>query len=131
MKFKVAAYFMRISSGNSYQHISELLGIGVSTAIWQCWQVAQAIDSVYGYLISEARYERSLGAIQEQFSGYGWRGVAGAIDCTHVKVTKPVGARGRRWRDRNKQFSTIVQAVTGPDLKFYDVFVGFSGAAHD
>lgn len=43
MEFKIAAYFMRMSTGDSYSSISELLGIGVSIAAWQCWQVAQAI----------------------------------------------------------------------------------------
>lgn len=95
--------------------------------------VAQAVVEVYGHLVSEARYKRSLGAIQEQFrvTGHGWHGVVGAIDCTHVKVAKLAGPQGKRWRDRNSLFSVIVQAVVGPDLKFYDVFAGFPGSAHD
>lgn len=46
-------------------------------------------------------------------------------------VSKPAGARGRRWRDRISNFSSEVQAVAAPDLKFYDVYVAFPGSAHD
>lgn len=110
VEFKIAAYLLRMSNGDSYGAISETLGIGVSTAIWHWWNVAQAIVKVYGHLISESRYERSLPTIQEQFlvTGHGWHGVVGAIDCTHVKVGKPPGPHGKKRRDRNKQFSTIV-----------------------
>lgn len=133
VEFKVAAYFLRMSTGASFRHISELLGIGFSTAIWHCWMVAQALVHVYRHLISEARYDRSLEAIQVQFrvTGHGWLGVVGAIDCTHVKIAKPDGPRGKRWKDRNSQFFIIVQAVVAPDRRFYDVFVGFPGAPHD
>lgn len=98
VEFKVAAYFLRMSTGASFRHISELLGIGVSTAIWHCWTVAQAVVQVYGHLVCETRYERSLGAIQEQFrvAGHGWHGVVRAINCTHVKVAKPAEPQGKR-----------------------------------
>lgn len=71
--------------------------------------------------------------MQAQFHNHpiGWLGIVGAIDCTHVVISKPGGAHGRRWRDRNSNFSSVVQAVAAPDLKFYDVYVGFPGAAHD
>lgn len=36
VEFKVATYFPRMSTGASFRHINELLGIGVSTAIWHC-----------------------------------------------------------------------------------------------
>lgn len=130
---KIAAYFIRMGSGDSFRIISELLGIGLSTAIWHCWKVALAIVEVYGHLCSQARYKRALPAIQEQFriTGHGWLGVVGAIDCTHIVISKPAGPHAKRWRDRNRQFSCIVQAVCAPDLKFYDAFVGFPGSAHD
>lgn len=132
VEYKVAAYFLRMSTGASFSLISELLDIGVSTASWHCWKVPEAIVHVYGHLISASRYERSLGAIQEQFrTSVGWQGAVGAIDCTHIKVKKPGGAHGRWWRNRNSQFSSIVQAVRAPDLKFHDGFLGFPGSAHD
>lgn len=95
---KLAAYLIRMSSGDSWRMIFESIGIGVSTAQWHCWMVAKAGVQVYGHLVCIVRYERSLPAIQAQLKvgGHGWFGVVGAIDCSHVVVGNSAGAHGKR-----------------------------------
>ena len=67
VEYKLAAFLLRVSSGDTFKMISELLGIGRTTAIWHCWMVAQAIVQVYKSLVNKANYERSLNDIQNQF----------------------------------------------------------------
>ncbi|KAM7302232.1 putative nuclease HARBI1 [Ixodes scapularis] len=58
-------------------------------------------------------------------------GVTGCIDCTHVRIKSPGGDDAEVFRHRKGVFSINVQAVTGPQLQFYDVVVSWPGSVHD
>lgn len=58
-------------------------------------------------------------------------GVIGCIDCTHVKIRSPGGITSEVYRNRKGWFSINVQAVTGPNLEFYDLVVRWPGSTHD
>ncbi|CAN7951495.1 unnamed protein product, partial [Ixodes pacificus] len=58
-------------------------------------------------------------------------GVTGCIDCTHVRIKSPGGDDAEVFRNRKGVFSINVQAVTGPQLQFYDVVVSWPGSVHD
>lgn len=58
-------------------------------------------------------------------------GVIGCIDCTHIKIRSPGGATSEVYRNRKGYFSINIQAVTGPNLEFYDLVARWPGSTHD
>jgi len=46
----------------------------------------------------------------------GFPGVLGAVDCTHIPIQSPGGARAEEFRCRKVFFSLDVQAACGPNL---------------
>ncbi|KAG0416981.1 hypothetical protein HPB47_005986 [Ixodes persulcatus] len=58
-------------------------------------------------------------------------GVTACIDCTHVRIKSPGGDDAEEFRNRKGVFSINVQAVTGPQLQFYNVVVSWPGSVHD
>lgn len=63
----------------------------------------------------------------------GLRGIPqvwGAIDCTHIRITKPKDS-GAQYVDRKSDYSILMQAVCDAQGVFQDVEVGDSGRTHD
>ncbi|XP_035457991.2 putative nuclease HARBI1 [Spodoptera frugiperda] len=58
-------------------------------------------------------------------------GVIGCIDCTHIKIRSPGGQSSEVYRNRKGYFSINVQAVTGPNLEFFDLVARWPGSTHD
>ncbi|CAN7995810.1 unnamed protein product [Ixodes hexagonus] len=58
-------------------------------------------------------------------------GVTGCIDCTHVRIKGPGGEDGEVYRNRKGYFSINVQAITGPQLQFFDIVARRPGSVHD
>lgn len=61
---------------------------------------------------------------------YGYPGVVGCIDCTHIKIYKPL-EQPVRYINRHHDHSILVQAVCDVDLLFRDVHSGQPGALGD
>ncbi|XP_050028688.1 putative nuclease HARBI1 [Dermacentor andersoni] len=57
--------------------------------------------------------------------------VTGCIDCTHVRIKSPGGNDAEVFRNRKGYFSFNVQAITGPQLEFFDLVASWPGSAHD
>ncbi|KAG0416382.1 hypothetical protein HPB47_006462 [Ixodes persulcatus] len=58
-------------------------------------------------------------------------GVTGCIDCTHVRIKSPYGDDAEVFRNRKGCFFINVQAITGPELQFFDVVACWPGSVHD
>ncbi|XP_050042808.1 putative nuclease HARBI1 [Dermacentor andersoni] len=58
-------------------------------------------------------------------------GVTGCVDCTHVRIKGPGGNDAEVFRNRKGFFSINVQAVSGPQLQFFDIVAGWPGSVHD
>ena len=61
----------------------------------------------------------------------GFQNCIGAIDCTHVYMKSPCGERSGDYRDRNSQFSTVMQVVVDHRMKFLHVSTEYPGSIHD
>ncbi|KAH9359797.1 hypothetical protein HPB48_020990 [Haemaphysalis longicornis] len=57
--------------------------------------------------------------------------VTGCIDCTHIEINSPGGYNAEVYRNRKGYFSINMQAVTGPNLEFFDVVASWPGSVHD
>lgn len=64
-----------------------------------------------------------------QIDGFPW--VAGAIDCTHVKIISRLGSVPELYRCRKGFFSINVQAVCDSSLKIRDVIARWPGSVDD
>lgn len=98
VELKVAALLKQLASGDEYKGISELLGIGETTCCYVAYQAACAVLSELRYLVSRERYAERLPSIQAAFfahRNFGWRGVCGAVDGTHIAIKRPRGIRGK------------------------------------
>lgn len=63
----------------------------------------------------------------------GLRGIPqvwGAIDCTHLRITKPHDS-GAQYVDRHSDYSILMQAVCDAQGVFQDIEIGDSGRTHD
>ncbi|RVE54447.1 hypothetical protein evm_000932 [Chilo suppressalis] len=57
--------------------------------------------------------------------------VIGCIGCIHIKIKSPGGLSAEVYRNRKGWFSVNVQAVTGPNLQFFDLVVRWPGSCHN
>ena len=55
----------------------------------------------------------------------------GAIDCTHIKITKPAKESSTGWFDREHNLSIILQVVVNHQMMFTDAFMGWAGSVND
>lgn len=61
----------------------------------------------------------------------GFPRVIGAVDCTHVKINSPGGARAELYRNRKGFFSVNVQAICDANLRIRSLIARWPGSVHD
>ena len=61
---------------------------------------------------------------------YGFPGVVGCIDCTHIKMNQPLEFP-QDFITRKQVFTINLQAVCDHNMLFTNVFCGFPGGSHD
>ncbi|KAL0879297.1 hypothetical protein ABMA27_003076 [Loxostege sticticalis] len=73
-----------------------------------------------------------LREVAEGFYGIdGFPRVAGALDCTHIKIISRGGVLSELYRCRKGYFSINVQVVCDADLKIRDIIARWPGSVHD
>lgn len=74
---------------------------------------------------------RERDVIKHEFERrYGYPGVVGVIDGTHITITAPLEQK-RKYVNRHHNYSVIAQAVCGHNKLFRDIFVGQPGSVGD
>ena len=128
----VAIALHHLSSGNNSGGVAELFGVS-RQCVGRCtFKFCKAVLKVLSpiYLSWPTIYERE--SIKSGFEAIqGFKNCVGAIDCTHVYMKSPCKKRSGDYRDRNNQFSTVMQAVVDHRMKFLNVATGFPGSIHD
>ncbi|XP_037784295.1 putative nuclease HARBI1 [Penaeus monodon] len=111
-------------------------------SIADCCEVSQAFVSicvsrvarVIAHLSSEyihfPPYMRRIYVMQEFMHIAGIPGVLGCIDCTHIAIQRPSSPRAEVFCCREGYFSINVQAVCGPQLKFFNIVARWPGSVH-
>lgn len=61
---------------------------------------------------------------------YGYPGVVGCIDGTHIYISSPL-FQAARYVNRFKKTSLLLQAVCDHNMVFRDIYVGQPGSVHD
>ncbi|XP_070377277.1 putative nuclease HARBI1 isoform X2 [Dermacentor albipictus] len=102
--------------------VGDLVNVSQPSVSRSIWEVTQAI--CVGLFRKYVRLPTSAEAKSVKTRFYniaGFPGVTGCIDCTHVQIISPGGDNAEVYRNRKGVFSINVQAVTGPELQFFDI----------
>jgi DDE superfamily endonuclease len=126
-----AVTLMHMAKNSTYDTLSELFGLGLSTIHYCIHDVVYAIVAHEDLRIEYPDGGRLARVIKGFRDKHGLPNCVGAVDGTLLKCVRPKGVEGADYYDRKKSFSTAMQAIVGPDCKFLDVYVGWPGAVHD
>ena len=128
-EFELLTLLRYLSTGSFMLISGSLLNVSKSTAHSFIHRSMRLICS----LASDWNdFPEDISRLKKRFkSKYSFPDVIGAIDCTHVKMNSTGGNFSEVFRNRKGYFSLNIQAVCGPNLKFYDVVLRWPGSTHD
>ena len=117
----VALY--RLATGESYRTISNLFGVGRSTACDGFWDVCHAI---YNFRPKGDEVKRMTKLFELKF---GFLMCGGAIDGTHIPIIAPEEYH-TDYYNRKGLYSILLQGLVNHEYKFIDIDVGQPGKCH-
>ena len=126
---KVAAALWRLANGHSYRTIGITLGMGTSSAMKYTHDFCVLCDARKKFIrlpsSSELPHIIQKFGLRSKISN-----VIAAVDDSHIPVLAPIRNK-EDYFDRKHRYSILMQGLVGPDLQFFDVFVGVPGSVHD
>lgn len=129
---QVAIAVMRLTTGNTFKTVSELLGCGRSTVVKIVNKFVNSVREKAGCFLQWPSTPEQFTRVKDGFlNKYGLLNCCGALDTTHIAMDLPSGEPADIWLDRNHNFSMALQAVVDTDLRFLDVCVGYPGSLTD
>lgn len=128
---RVAVTIWKLSTNVEYRTLSNLFGIGLSTA---SVIVAETCDAISSNLLK--RYVKipegdNLKEVVRGFESYwGFPQTAGAIDGSHIPIIRPEECASDYY-NRKGYYSIILQGLVDFRGHFMDVCIGWPGKVHD
>lgn len=120
-----------IASGSHQVSVGDCYNVS-QTRVSQCLSVvSRAIASRSRHYIKFPVGNDIHTTIQQFYDLRQMPGVIGAVDCTHIAITRPSCDNPELFRCRKGFFSLNVQAICGPDLTFYNIVARWPGSVHD
>ncbi|XP_037568004.1 putative nuclease HARBI1 [Dermacentor silvarum] len=112
--------------------VGDLVNMSQPSVGRSIWEVTQAICARLFRKYVRMPTSGEVKSVKTRFFNIAvFPGVTGCIDCTHVQIISPGGDTAEVYRNRKGVFSINVQAVTGPELQFFEVVAGWPGSVHD
>ncbi|XP_064475769.1 putative nuclease HARBI1 [Ornithodoros turicata] len=112
--------------------IGDLVKISQPATCNAIWAVTRSIASeLYPKYVKFPSASEAPSVMARFHSIAGFQRVTGCIDCTHVPINSPGGSDAEVYRNRKGVFSINVQAITGPELQFFDIVASWPGSVHD
>lgn len=128
---RLLIFLWYMASLDKYAAIADRFGVSESTA---SYAIRNLKSFIHDYLLSIIISWPTPQEQQEMKDMYmdlkKFPGVVGMIDGTHISIKKP-SIRGIDYYNRKDYYSIILQAVVREDLRFTNIFAGFSGKVHD
>lgn len=129
---QVAIAVMRLTTGNTFKTVSELLGCGRSTVVKIVNKFIISLREKAGSFLQWPSTPEQFARVKDGFHNkYGLVNCCGVLDTTHIAMDLPSGEPADIWLDRNHNFSMALQAVVDTELRFLDVCVGYPGSSSD
>ncbi|KAJ8909798.1 hypothetical protein NQ315_014736 [Exocentrus adspersus] len=120
------------ATGNFYISVGDFIGVHKTTAGRIIKRVTEALVSLCPEYIRMPQTEQEKrGVIMDFFSLAQFRGVCGAIDCTHISILSPGGENAEFFRNRKGYFSLNVQVVSDARNNIMDIVARWPGSCHD
>lgn len=128
-RFELLILLRYLATGSFLLVAGELLSISKSAAHIAVHRTMKKICALAPQII---KFREPLNAIKTHFeSKFGFPGVIGAIDCTHIKFESPGGSNAETFRNRKGHFSLNIQAVCDARHFFVDVVARWPSSTHD
>ena len=128
-QFELLVLLRYLATGSFMLISGELLGISKTSSHSSVHKMMKFICELAPRFV---KFRESLNLVKARFEAkFGFPGVIGAIDCTHVKIENPGGDNAESYRNRKGFFSLNVQAVCDSRHYFVDAVVRWPGSTHD
>jgi hypothetical protein len=131
VEVRVCCCLYKLVYGTSFLSCSEKFAIGRSTVSLVIHKVVQAINSIYRDAI---RWPHGAEMRQTMYDFKSWCGmpsIQGAIDCTHIAISKPPAFLEDYWYFKTGAYSLVAQAVVDLKKLFTNMYVGLPGSIND
>ena len=128
---QVACCLFKLTQGASLFICSEMFAIGKSTVSAILRDVVHAINDTMRQELTWPTGERLLQTEQNFYDLCGLPGVMGAIDGTHVPISKPKHCPADYYYFKSGAYSLNCQAVVDSDKRFLDLYLGMPGSTNE
>ena len=128
---RIACTLFKLTHGCSLFICSEMFAIGRSTVSLVLREVVQAINVALRLEIAWPMGQRLLETEADFRALCGLPGVLGAIDGTHITISKPRYAPGDYYYFKSGGYTLNCQAVVDSKKRFLDLFLGMLGSTND
>jgi hypothetical protein len=131
VEVRVCAALYKLAQGANFLSCSEKFAIGKSTVSVVIREVVAALNICFGNLIRWPRGEEMRQVMLDFKSWCGMPSVQGAIDGTHIAISKPAQFPEDYWYFKTGAYSMVAQAVVDSRKQFTSVFVGLPRSVND
>lgn len=131
---RVAIALWRLATGNQYRVVAKVFGVGITSVYHILIEFCVVLTILAPYFIKLPSSTDECAEIITKFRRYTdckLPQIVGCIDCTHIRITKPIGEGSADYVNRKHVYSVNTQAVVSERYKFIDVCTGFPGCMHD
>ena len=131
---RVAVAIWRLATGDSYRAVGGTFGIGKSTAVSITHDFYKELSRIsrtfIRFLKSRSETRSAIRDFKEETNCKTPQAL-GAIDCIHIKILPPANEDKKDYFSQKQSHTINTQAVTGANLKTYDLAMGLPGSIHD
>jgi hypothetical protein len=131
IEVRVCCCLYKLVQGATMLQCSELFAVGKSTVGLVIREVVAAINRVYAHVIHWPRGQEMREVMLEFKKWCGIPSVHGAIDCTHIGISKPAQFPEDYYYFKKGAYSIVAQAVVDCKKQFTSIFVGLPGSVND
>jgi hypothetical protein len=127
----VACTLFKLTHGTSLFICSEMFAVGKSTVSLLLRDVVYAINETLRHELKWPSGQTLLDTQLDFFQLCGLPGVVGAIDATHISISKPKYGASDYYYFKSGGYTMNCQAVVDSSKRFLDLYLGMPGSTND
>lgn len=120
------------ATGTFQRVISDLSGVHMSTISRVVHTTTQQLCRLLRQYVSHPNANQVRRIMEGFYAMSGFPSAAGALDCTHIRISKPADVNNPEiFRNRKGYYSVNVQACCSSDMTITDIVARWPGSTHD